>query len=103
MFAAKKFYASQLVTYLRADGTLGVFRFSHIPVHLEVPQDLNHDELYQVAVGEVNQEGTSFAVRVTMNLGKSGEYLVEQGIYSSYYQKKYYADWVNVNTEEAAG
>ena len=29
-----------------------------------------------------------------MDLGKSGEYLVEQGIIETYYQKKYYTDWI---------
>ena len=36
-----------------------------------------------------------------MDLGKSGEYLVEQGIIETYYQKKYYTDWIQPpNPEE---
>jgi hypothetical protein len=44
------------VAFLSAEGNLKLFRFSDIPMHLEEPPfpDLNHDELYQVAIGELN-------------------------------------------------
>lgn len=90
------------MAFLSAEGTLKLFRFSDLPIHLEAPfPDLNHDELYQVAIGELNALGTSFSANVTMDLGKSGEYLVEQGIIETYYQKKYYTDWTQPpNPEE---
>lgn len=90
-----------MVAFLKADGTLSSYRFAQVPIHLERHEDLNHDELYQVSLGDLNSEGTSFAVRVTMSLGKSGEYLVEQGIIQTYLTKKFYTDWIKApNPEE---
>ena len=91
-----------MVAFLKADGTLSSFRFANVPIHLEGPHlDLNHDELYQVALGDLNFEGTSFSVKVTMSLGKSGEFLVEQGIIQTYLSKKYYTEWIKPpNPEE---
>ena len=77
-FTNKKYYGSKAVAYLTGDGSLKLYRFDKIPVHpAEGNPDLNHDELYEVQVNELNEQGTSYKVNIIGTLGKIGDLAVE--------------------------
>ena len=72
------------IAYLTGDGSLKLYRFDKIPVHLAYGGDFNHDEFYRVKILEVNEDGTSFGLEVIECAGKIGDVIVEQNITDSY-------------------
>ena len=63
-FPIKKYYQQRAIAYVNGEGKIELFRFDKIPVHLSEAVDLNHDELYEVEIKELNEEGNSYAIKV---------------------------------------
>ena len=61
-----------------------MFRFDKIPVHLAEAVDLNHDELYEVEITQLNEQGNSYGVKIISTAGKIGDFDTEQRIVEKY-------------------
>ena len=70
--------------YVTGEGKVELFRFDKIPVHLTEAVDLNHDELYEVEITQLNEQGNSYGVKIISNVGKIGDFETEKKIVEKY-------------------
>jgi hypothetical protein len=95
-FANKKYYQQRAIAYVTGEGKIELFRFDKIPVHLSEAVDLNHDELYEVEIKELNEQGNSYGIKVISSAGKIGEFDTEQRIVEKYQEKYFKAPWLGL-------
>jgi hypothetical protein len=84
------------VAFVTGEGKIQLFRFDRIPVHLAEAADLNHDELYEVEIKELNAEGISYGVKVLKTEGKIGDFDLESRMVETYQEKYFKKPWLGL-------